>query len=116
MKRRIFLRRAGLLSAWLGVTVFLQGCTSSDDDGNPLDPGAGTTDVAGVIGVNHGHSVVITKVQIEAGNAVTLTLSGGGHTHAVTLNIQQVADIGAGAKVQTTSTNVAGHIHGVTFN
>ena len=29
----------------------------------------------------HSHSVTITKAQIDAGGAVTLTLSGNGHTH-----------------------------------
>ncbi|MFT5233905.1 MAG: hypothetical protein ACI9UK_001492 [Candidatus Krumholzibacteriia bacterium] len=87
MNRRIFITNAGLLTTWLGVSIALHGCSSYGDDDNPTDPGSGGDgSVSGSIGSNHGHSVAITSAQMMAGNAVTLTLSGGGHTHAVTFN------------------------------
>ena len=110
MDRRTFIKSAGLVSTWLGISVFLQAC----GDDNPAAPPSG--DVAGSISANHGHSVVITAVQIDAGNAVTLTLSGGTHTHSVSLTAPEVGDIGAGTQVSKASTDSGGHTHTVTFN
>ena len=112
MDRRSLLKQDGLVSTWLGITVIMQGCSSDDD--NPVAVGSG--DVSATIGANHGHAVVITSAQLDANNAVTLSLSGGGHGHAVSLTAAQVSDIGAGMRVQATSTSGAGHTHGVTFN
>ncbi len=112
MDRRDFLRNAGWITTWLGVAVVIQGC--SDDGDDPVSPAAG--DTTGVIGTNHGHTVIITSAQVQAGNSVTLSLSGGGHAHTVSLAAQQVSDIGAGMKVQAVSTSDSGHTHGVTFN
>lgn len=115
MRRREFLQQAGLVTTWLGVSVVLAACSDSDDPAGPGDV-TGAGDVRGVIGANHGHSVQITSAQISAGNAVTLGFSGGGHAHSISLTAQQVSDIGAGRRVQGTSTSGAGHSHGVTFN
>jgi hypothetical protein len=112
MDRRTFIKSVGLVSTWLGISVFLQAC--GDDD--PVTPDTGNGDIAGSISANHGHSVVITAAQITAGNAVTLTLSGGGHTHSVSLTAQEVGDIGAGTRVEHLSTSDSGHTHTVTFN
>ncbi len=113
MERRTFLRNAGLVSAWVGVSVVLHGC---GDDDNPVTPELGTGDVAGVIGSNHGHNVTITAALIDAGGAVTLILSrGNDHTHSVALSAVQVGEIGAGNQVTATSSSDGGHSHPVTF-
>lgn len=111
MDRRTFIKSAGLVSTWLGISVFLHACGGDDD---PAVPGNG--DVAGAIGGNHGHAVAITGAQIAAGNAVVLTLTGGGHSHSVSLTSPEVGDIGAGTQVSKTSTDSGGHSHLVTFN
>ena len=114
MDRRVFLKNAGLVSAWVGVSVVLHGCSDDDD---PVAPTLGTGDVAGVIGSNHGHSVSITAAAIDAGGAVTLMLSqGDGHSHSVALSAVQVGEIGSGNKVSATSSSSNGHTHPVTFN
>jgi len=114
MDRRSFLKSAGLVSAWVGVSVVLQGCSDDDD---PVNPVPGTGDVAGVIGSNHGHAVTITAAVIDAGGAVTLILSrGNGHTHSVALSAAQVGEIGAEKQVMATSSSDSGHSHSVTFN
>ncbi len=112
MDRRDFLKNAGLVSAWVGVSVVLHGCGDDDD---PVNPGLPTGDVAGVIGANHGHAVAITGAQIDAQGAVTLILSGS-HTHSVDLTAAQVGEIGAGNTVTATSSSNSGHSHPVTFN
>lgn len=111
MDRRAFLRNAGLVTTWLGISVVLHAC---GDDSNPGTPANG--DVTGAIGANHGHAVTITEAQIMAGGAVTLTLAGGGHTHTVALNTSEVGQIGAGIQVSKLSTDTNAHQHTVTFN
>lgn len=111
MDRRDFLRNAGLVTTWLGISVFLQACS---DDSNPGTPSGG--DVSGTISANHGHAVTITGAQVRAGNAVDLTLTGGAHTHVVSLTAPQVTSIGAGTQVSVTSTSTSAHTHLVTFN
>ena len=114
MNRRVFLKNAGLVSAWVGVSVVLHGCSDDDD---PVAPVLGTGDVAGVVGNNHGHNVAITAAVINAGGAVTLILSqGNGHTHSVALSAVQVGEIGTGNQVTATSSNNDSHSHSVTFN
>ena len=114
MHRRSFLKNAGLVSAWVGVSVMIQSCGSDDDPTGISSGGAG--DVSGSIASNHGHSVKITKAQIDAAGAVTLNLSGGTHSHQVSLDAGQVVSIGAGTKVIVGSTVSDGHPHQVTFN
>ncbi len=114
MDRRVFLKNAGLVTTWVGVSVVLHGCGDDDD---PAAPVLGTGDVAGVIGSNHGHNVTISAAVISAGGAVTLILSqGNGHTHSVALSAAQVGEIGQDNQVAATSSSDDGHSHPVTFN
>ena len=114
MDRRTFVKNAGLVTTWLGISVVVQACSSDDD---PVAPAGGTPgDVAGVIGSNHGHAVTITAAQITAGGAVTLDMTGGTHGHQVDLTALQVGEIGAGDPVTTPSTSDSGHSHTVIFN
>ena len=116
MNRRTFLQEAGVLAAWVGVSVVLSGCSSDDDPSAPgTNPNPG--DVAGRVSSNHGHTVAVTAAQITSGNAVTLTLTtGNGHTHTVSLTEAQIANIGAGSQVSETSSSASGHSHLASFN
>ena len=119
MDRREFLAKAGLVATWAGVTISVGACSSDGDNGtNPPPEG----DVEGVIGSNHGHTgAVVTEAQLQAGEAVRLTLSTvtitgfPPHNHTVDLTAQQVMDIGAGTQVVVESSQVQ-HSHSVTFN
>jgi hypothetical protein len=51
-------------------------------------------------GSGHSHSGVITKAQLDAGVAVTITFSGSGHTHGLPLSDAEVTQIAQGATVQ----------------
>jgi hypothetical protein len=110
MARRTFIGAAAA-ALFAGVSLTLFGCGEDDATG----PGDGS--VAGVIGENHGHSVSISKAQIDEGAGVTLDLTtGNGHTHQVILTTDQVALIKSGAGVHnavTTTTN--SHTHTVMF-
>ncbi len=104
------------LFAGVAITVSATACGGDDDDG--VGPDGSRT---GSISANHGHSATVTSVQINAGNAVTLTLAGSDHTHTVDLTGAEVVQIGNGARVSKTSTSNASagfgtHDHTVTFN
>ncbi len=114
MDRREFVKHAGVLSTWLGISVVLHGCSGYGDDDNPTVPANGS--VGGVIGSNHGHSVAITSAQMTAGGSVSLSMSGGDHSHSVSLSAEQVGIIAAGNQVQLSSSSGNGHTHVVTFN
>jgi len=115
MDRRTFLARAGLVATWAGVPIVV-GC--GDGDGG-TEPGTGD-DVTGTVDPASGHThggAVVTAAQLGAGTAVTLTLTGSGHTHHVILSGAQVMDIAAGAQViQTSEPDGTGHVHVVTFH
>lgn len=114
MDRREFVKHAGVLSTWLGISVVLHGCSGYGDDDNPTAPANGS--VGGVIRDNHGHSVAITSAQMTAGGSVSLTMSGGTHSHSVSLSSEQVGIIAAGNQVQLSSSSGNSHTHVVTFN
>lgn len=111
MGRREFIGAAAA-ALFAGVVITVTGC-SEDDPAGPAADGS----VSGTIANNHGHSVTLTKAQIDAGAAVTLTFSGGGHTHTVSLTAEQVALVKSGAGVHTglASSTTNDHSHGVMF-
>ncbi len=105
MGRREFL---GAAAALIGVAA-LAGCgddtAGSGDDGPEILVDAGGSP-------SHTHDASITKEQIEAGEAVTLTLTGGGHTHTVDLTGADVQGIKAGtAHLTKASSTTASHTH-----
>jgi hypothetical protein len=105
-----------------GVTITISGCGDDDNDNptNPTNPTPpATTDRTGTVSTDAGHShpsVTVTAAQITSGNTVTLTMSGTTHTHTVALSQAELSQVGAGTRVQKTSSNDAGHTHTVTFN
>jgi hypothetical protein len=106
------------LFAGVTITVTATGCGGDDGDDNPTGPDGSRS---GAISANHGHSATVTSVQINAGNAVTLTLAGSDHTHTVDLTGAEVVQIGNGTRVSKASTANASaafgtHDHTVTFN
>jgi hypothetical protein len=115
MDRREFLERAGLVATWAAVSVRIVGCGS--DESNPMNGGNGSVSGDVSFDSGHTHSVSITGAQIQAGNAVTLTLSSSsGHIHQVSLTADEVMSIGTGGTVVEQSTSNSGHTHIVQFN
>jgi hypothetical protein len=114
INRREFLKEVSYLGFVSGM-IFLVGCGggggNGDNGGTP-----GQSDITGSISGNHGHTVVLTVSQLEAGAAVTLNLTiGDGHTHTVRLSADEVQNIASGGSVTNTSSTDSGHSHGVTF-
>jgi hypothetical protein len=115
MDRREFLTKAGLVATWAAVSVRVIGC--GEDDSNPMNGGDGS--VQGIVEeeADHIHAVTITAAQLQAGNAVTLTLStNSGHSHSVALTADEVMSIAGGGTVVAVSSNNSTHTHVVQFN
>ena len=117
MDRRKFLSLAASGVA-VGALIALQACNSGSSDSSTTAPTTTTaaTDKSGTIYSNHGHSVTLTAAQQQAGAAVTLTLSGGTHTHMLGLSATDVTTVAAGTRVSVESSVNAGHSHTVAFN
>ncbi len=113
----------GAALALLGFpTITLTGCGGGSSPTNPNPtpnptPTPSPGDVQGAISANHGHNVVITAAQLQAGGAVTLVLSvASNHSHSVDLSSAEVVQIRGGGRVSKTSTSEQAHTHTVTFN
>jgi len=117
MDRRTFLARAGIVATWASIPITVSDCGKDTTTG---PGGGGPGDKTGSVEVveSHTHSgAVVTGAEIQAGQSVGLTLSGSGHTHALSLTAQEVMDIGAGTRVvQLSDPGGDGHQHHVTFN
>ena len=107
------------LAMLAGVTITISGC-GDDDNGTPAPtPPPAASGKTGVVATVNGHTHTgadITAAQLTAGNAISLTLVGSGHTHTLALTQSELTTIAAGTRVQKDSTNDSGHMHSVTFN
>jgi len=111
--------RASVLALLSGVAITVSDCSSyGSSPTSPSDGGGGNSgDEEGVISANHGHRAVITDVQLNAGDAVTLDIRGtANHPHTVELTAQQIHDIAGGQRVSQVSSTDQAHSHTVTFN
>lgn len=116
---------AAIMALLSGVTVSMTGCgggSSSPTSPSPSSGGGGTTGgtasgKTGTVSANHGHTAVVTNVELTAGGAVRLDIRGSAdHPHTVDLTAAEVAAIAGGQRFSIDSSSDAGHRHTVTFN
>jgi hypothetical protein len=116
---------ASAMAVLSGVAITLTAC--GGDSSSPSAPspaptpppadGGGSSDVAGAVSSNHGHTAVITSAQITAGDELSLDITGSSnHPHTVVLSAAELQQIGAGERVSKESSVDAAHSHTVTFN
>lgn len=114
MNRRKFTVETAMLLLG-GATIAISGCGG----GATTSPTASTpplADAAGTISSNHGHAAVVTAAQLGAGGSLDLDIRGtSSHTHVVSLNAADIANVRSGAQVQKES-SASPHVHMVTFN
>jgi hypothetical protein len=94
--------------------IALQGCSSGSS--SSMMPTPTMADMSGTISANHGHSITLTAAQQQAGAAVTLTTTGGDHTHELGLKAAEVATIAAGGRLYIETSVTLGHSHTVMWN
>jgi len=108
--------KLGLLSGFIGMTVYITDCGSSKGSGPSTSTPA---NAAGVISANHGHVATITAAQLSGGTDVTLDIQGtADHTHRVVVTAAQLVTIKGGGQVFATSTagGTDSHTHTITFS
>lgn len=129
MDRKTFIRKtsAGII---IGIpAIGLLSCSGSDDDGTAVpqpDPDPvgdclenGTNES---ISANHGHTLAVSKEDVQAAVEKTYTLSegsGGGfaeHIHEVTISQAQFESLQDNTQITATSTSDEGHTHNVTVS
>jgi hypothetical protein len=113
MTRKQFL---GAMVGAAGAAV-LAACGGDDGGGGGGDDAAtrsctmnGTTVN---IGANHDHVVTVPKEDVIAGTEQTYTLTGGGHTHMITLTAAHFTMLQNNETVSVSSTSSGAHTHSV---
>ncbi|HEY5923030.1 MAG TPA: hypothetical protein VIV11_15225 [Kofleriaceae bacterium] len=113
MTRKEFLAALGA-----GAAV-LAGCGGDDGGGSDgaITRNCAVNGTTVTIDANHGHVLAVLAADVSAGATKTYTMTGGDHTHMVTVTAANFATLqsNANGSVQVTSTNVGAHMHTVTI-
>lgn len=132
MNRKTFIRTASA-SALISIPVVsLLSCSSSDDGAPPQNqepnpsPGPGNNQANCVqngtnstISANHGHSLSVSKEDVNAAVDKTYTLSQAStdnHEHQITITQSQFNTLKGNSQITVTSTSDVGHTHSVTVS
>ncbi|MFS4455571.1 hypothetical protein [Maribacter sp. 2304DJ31-5] len=123
MNRKTFIKKAaGTLL--IGIpAISLLGCSNDDSaNGDPtIDPeqrdcaenGANATAISN----NHGHTLTVSKEDIEAGVEKTYSIQGGsGHNHDITLTAENFTTLKSAKTIQVESSRGNSHRHDVTVS
>lgn len=128
MDRKAFIRTASAGALLSIPVVSLIGCSSSDDGASPgpnpnpnpnpnpqancLENGTNNS-----ISANHGHTLNVSKEDVNAALEKTYTLSAAStdsHVHEVTITADQFNTLKGNNQISVTSTSDVGHSHTVT--
>jgi C-terminal processing protease CtpA/Prc len=107
------------MALFAGVAITVTAC--GGDSSSPVAPG-GSSDEAGSVSANHGHTATVSSAQLTAGNSVTLDIRGSAdHPHTVELTVAEVIQIRDQQRVSKNSSTdpsaaFGTHLHTVTFN
>ncbi|RSC93048.1 hypothetical protein [Tenacibaculum singaporense] len=125
MDRKTFIQKSitGMLLAL--PAYMLIGCSSDSDndpsptpDPNPTPSGNcinnGTNSA---ISANHGHSLSVSKEEVQAGTEKTYSIQGSSsHDHTVTLTAANFSSLQSNNSITVSSTSGDGHTHSVTVS
>jgi hypothetical protein len=116
MTRKEFLKAVvACAGAGAAASALLTACGggSGGSGGGPSCRANGAKD--GVITANHGHSLSVPAVDVQAGVAKTYNIQGAStHPHSITIGADQFAILAQNGSFTVTSTTDAGHMHNVT--
>jgi len=111
MNRKTFIQKSSAALLIAIPAYSLLGCSSSDDSGNePPKPEANTDCLANgtaiSIGGNHGHSLTVSKADVQAGAAKNFSIQGtSGHNHTVSLTAANFTALQSNSSISVASTN-----------
>ena len=119
MDRKTFIKKtAGAILVVIPAYSIL-GCSSSVNP-NP-DPNTTANCLANgtavSIGTNHGHSLTVSKADVEAGTEKTYSIQGtSSHAHSVTLSAANFTALKSNTAISVTSTKGDSHTHSVSVS
>ena len=115
---------ASVLAILSTVPILVSSC--GGDNSSPTAPSAstggqsmGTASVTGSVGENHGHSAVVTAVQLTGGQDILLDITGvADHRHTIAITVAELNQMAGGVRVSKASSvnDADAHSHIVTFN
>ncbi len=122
MDRKTFIKKtAGTLLIALPAYSILS-CSSSSDDVDPND-NSGTANClqngarASAISANHGHTLTVSKADVDAGTEKTYNIAGSSnHSHSVTVSTDDFNVLKNNQSVSVISTSGNSHTHSVTIS
>jgi hypothetical protein len=93
------------------------GMAPGDDDDMTPSPDCLVNGTLSSIGSNHGHSLVVSKEDVDAGVDKEYSIQGSSdHSHAITVLAANFSTLKTSSKVVVTSTSGGGHTHSVTIS
>lgn len=126
LNRKEFLQTA-LAMAGFGFAVSRVAACGGDTTPTPVSTGGAGTGGGNAnacadnaptetIGSNHGHTLMVSQADVEAGTAKTYSIKGtSAHDHSVTVSAGDFTTLMAGNTVQGRSTTNSGHDHTITI-
>jgi len=93
-------------------------CSSGADDPTPGGiPNCLENGTASAIAANHGHSITVSKTDVENGAEKKYAIQGtSGHNHDITVSETDFTTLQNNQSITVTSTNNSGHNHSVTIS
>lgn len=124
MDRKTFIKKtAGALLIAIPAYSVMSCSSSSDDSGNNQGNQGGNKNclqngaLASTISSNHGHSLTVSKADINAGVEKTYSIDGSsGHSHSVTVSAANFNSLKSNQQISVNSTSGNGHTHSVTIS
>ena len=119
MDRKDFIKKM-TSTVLLSIPVLsILACSDSSDDGPP--PGGSNPQndclkngTKSEIGSNHGHTLQVSKADVENGNAKEYSIAGSsGHNHNVTISSDNFTMLKNNQAIQVNSSNDDGHSHSI---
>ena len=120
MKRKDFIKHATAMAVFgLPMLSIANSCSTDSVSPNstpdPKDCLANGTSTS--IGSNHGHSLEVSKIDVENGAQMTYSIQGTSvHDHEVIITADHFASLKNSKSIQVISTSGSGHTHSVTVS
>lgn len=123
MDRKTFLKKTAS-TIIIGIPAYsILSCSSGGDDSPNPNPNpnpnsdclANGTNTA--IGANHGHTLSVSKADVEAGVQKTYSIQGSSpHNHEVTLSASHFSSLKSNQQITVSSTSADAHSHSITVS
>ena len=121
MKRKEFIRRIAAFTL-LGLPVMaVSNSCSKEEQPTPSDnnstPDCLANGTSSSISSNHGHSLTLSKEDVENAFEKTYSIKGSaGHDHMVTITSSEFETLKNNQSISATSTSSSGHTHNITVS